>query len=273
MQSLRQGFTLREKQGLKYLTIPSFEEAGGVVCAFSTRIGGVSPAPYDTLNFSKKREQSLENFLENFKRFGQAAGFDHKKAVSINYAHSALLYKASPSDAGCGITRDDVPEVCDGLYTDETQLPLISFHADCVPLFFYDPIKRCVAVCHAGWRGVVSHMAANAVKALLSLGSNAGDILAAVGPCIGPERYEVGRDVSGLFLTEFGKETLETRGGRTHLRLSRACVLDMLSAGILPVNITEAGLCTYDESRLFFSHRRDMGCTGSMAAVIMLTDV
>ncbi|MGE5493981.1 MAG: peptidoglycan editing factor PgeF [Burkholderiales bacterium] len=272
MHNINQGFTLREKYGLKYLTIPSFEEAGGVVCAFSTRVGGVSPAPYNTLNFSKKREQSPENFLENLKRFGKAAGFDHNKAVSINYAHSALLYKATHTDSGCGITRDCVPEVCDGLYTDETQLPLISFHADCVPLFFYDPVKRCAAVCHAGWRGVVAHMAANAVKALISLGSNAGDILAAVGPCIGPERYEVGQDVSGLFLREFGKDTVETRGGRTHLHLARSCVIDMLNAGIRAGNITESGLCTYDGEELFFSHRRDNGRTGSMAAVIMLTD-
>jgi copper oxidase (laccase) domain-containing protein len=164
MHSIRSGFTLVEKQGVKFLTIPSFEEAGGVVCAFSTRVGGVSPAPYDTLNFSKKREQNPQNFLENFKRFGSAVGFEYSSAVSINYAHSALLYKVSKSDAGSGIVKENVPEICDGLYTDESELPLISFHADCVPLFFYDPVKRLVAVCHAGWRGVVSHMAGNAVS-------------------------------------------------------------------------------------------------------------
>lgn len=270
MHGVRHGFTLREKHGLKHLTIPSFEQAGGVLCAFSTRVGGVSPAPYDTLNFSRKREQSEVNFLENLRRFGDAAGFDHKNAVSINYAHSALLYRAAQSDAGRGILREPVAGVCDGLYTDEAGLPLISFHADCVPLFFYDPVKRCAAVCHAGWRGVVSHMARNAVKSLLSLGGGAGDILAAIGPCIGVKRYEVGRDLSDTFVSEFGGDIVETRDGSTFLNLSLACVSDMLDSGIRPENITEAGLCTYDERELFFSHRRDKGRTGSMAAVIML---
>lgn len=270
MHDIRQGFTLREKQGLKYFTIPSYEEAGGVICAFSTRVGGVSPAPYDTLNFSRKREQNSANFIENFKRFGDAAGFHYTEAVCINYAHSALVYRAVHADSGCGITREPVSEVCDGLCTDEHMLPLVSFHADCVPLFFYDPKKRCVAVCHAGWRGVVSHMARNAIASLCGLGSDKKHILAAVGPCISAGRYEVGPEVSGAFLNEYGSETLDTRDGKTFLDLSRACVKDMLNSGLAPSNITESGLCTYEQSGLFFSHRRDKGKTGSMAAVIML---
>lgn len=270
MHHIRNGFSLIQKNGLKYLTIPSFVEAGGVVCAFSTRVGGVSSAPFDTLNFSKKREQNDENFYENMKRFASAADFNYERSVAINYAHSAVLYRVGSDDAGRGITKENVPIPCDGLYTDEIGLPVISFHADCVPLFFYDPKGRCVAVCHAGWRGIVGHMAKNAVSSLVSLGSRVSDILAAIGPCISSENYEVGSDVADIFISEFGNESVEYRNGGTYLDLAAACVSDLTSSGINPYNITVSGLCTYKESDLFFSHRRDNGRTGSMAAVLQL---
>ncbi|MGI5850242.1 MAG: peptidoglycan editing factor PgeF [Christensenellales bacterium] len=264
------GFAFQEKQDVKFFTIPSFEEAGGVVCAFSTRVGGVSSKPYDTLNFSRKREKSTLNFLENIKRFGNAVGFDFSKSVAINYSHSAMLYRAKRIDAGCGIIKDNVPIVCDGLYTDTQNLPLISYHADCVPLFFYDVKRRAVAICHAGWRGVISHITQNAIIALSMLGSAPGDILAAIGPCISVRHFEVGTDVSSLFVREFGDNTIEIRNSRIYANLAKACVLDMLSSGIKPANITVSDICTYENNKLLFSHRRDKGLTGAMAAVIKL---
>ncbi len=271
MHGIRRGFAINEKLGVKYLTIPSFEKAGGVICAFSTRVGGVSEKPFDTLNFSRKRERSEENFTENIKRFAQAAGFDYKKAVAINYAHSARLYRAEAADEGRGITKQSVAEVCDGLYTTCTGLPLISFHADCVPLFFYDPKLRCAAVCHAGWKGTAAHIAERAVASMIGAGCAPSDILAAVGPCISAQRYQVGGDVADMFYSEFGKETVETKADGAHVDITKACIIDIIRAGVPSVNITAADLCTYNEESLFFSHRRDKGRTGAMAAFIMLT--
>jgi polyphenol oxidase len=272
MRNIRYGFEIIQKNGLKYLTIPSFEEAGGVICAFSTRVGGVSPIPFDTLNFSKKREGSEKNFFENLSRFGEAVGFNYKEAVAINYAHSPDLYHAAADDAGRGVIKENVPIFCDGLYTDAIRLPIISFHADCVPLFFYDPVSRAIAVCHAGWRGIVAHMAKNAIGSLISLGSRESDILAAVGPCISSEYYEVGKDVADVFINEFGKESAEYRNNGIFLELAGACAADIMNCGISPDHITVSGLCTYKEKELFFSHRRDKGETGSMAAVMQLID-
>ena len=272
MRHIQHGFLLQENQGVKYLTIPSFNEAGGVICALSTRVGGVSEKPYNTLNFSRKRERSTTNFRENFRRFSAAVGFDMQAAVAINYAHSAALYRADKKDAGCGVTKDSVPIVCDGLYTDIRELPLISYHADCVPLYFYDPKRRAVALCHAGWRGVSAHMAQNAVNALVSIGASAGNILAAVGPCISAENFEVDTDVGDLFIREFGKETVSARGKKVCVDLPEACVRDMTAAGIAPEHITVSGLCTFNQTELFFSHRRDKGKTGAMAAVIVMVE-
>lgn len=272
MQQVHKGFTQWKKKGVRFLTVPAFDRAGGVTCAFSTRIGGVSPKPYDSLNFSRKREPNLVNFIENMRRFGDATGFDCIRAVTINYAHSALLYQARLDDAGRGILHEAVPHVCDGLFTVQAELPLVSFHADCVPLFFYDPKQRAVAVCHAGWRGVFAHITRHAVEALVGLGCRQADILAAVGPCISVCHFEVGEDVHDMFYREFGPSTVQARNGRLYGDLNVACVLDMLAGGLLPQNITVADQCTYENPYLFFSHRRDRGLTGAMAAVILLKD-
>lgn len=270
MQQIQKGFTLWKKNGVRFLKIPAFERAGGVMCAFSTRIGGVSPRPFDTLNFSRKREPKTANFLENMQRFGDAAGFDSRQAVLDNYEHGVRLYRARREDAGRGIWRELVAEPCDGLFTDETELPLISLHADCVPLFFYDPVRRAVAVCHAGWRGVTAHMIRNTVEKLNGLGCKAKDLLAAVGPCISVQHFEVGEEVRDIFVREFGEETVQTREGRLYADLNTACVKDMLTSGLSPHNVTVADMCTYANPYLFYSHRRDKGQTGAMAAAILL---
>jgi YfiH family protein len=263
---------LKEKDGVKFMTIPSFEQAGGVICAFSTRIGGVSPKPFDTLNFSRKREQSDANFTENFIRFAYAVGFDENKAVGINYAHSPDVYHVHMEDAGRGIFGEPLPEFCDGLYTDEIGLPILSFHADCVPLFFYDPKRRAVAVCHAGWRGAAAHMVQNTVDSLVAIGCKEIDILGAIGPCISVNHFEVGEDVRDIFLREYGNSVIQTRNHKFYVDLNKTCEQDMLSAGLKPEHITDAALCTFEEQILFYSHRRDHGKTGAMAAVISLKD-
>jgi len=272
MHQVKTGFTQWKNNGVRYFTIPAFDKAGGVVCAFSSRVGGVSPPPFDTLNFSRKREPSQSNFIENMRRFGDAAGFDSRRAVLDNYEHGVQLHRAHGDDAGRGIEREALSEFCDGLFTNETGLPLISLHADCVPLFFYDPVRRAASVCHAGWRGVSGHMVLRAVDALCGLGCKPADILAAVGPCISVHKYEVGEEVRDIFVREFGNESVQEREGRLYADLNAACVIDMIKAGLDPANVTLSGLCTYENPYLFYSHRRDKGKTGAMAAVILLKE-
>jgi len=236
----------------------------------STRIGGVSQKPYDSLNFSRSREQNEENYQENFSRFGAAAGFDYRKAIANKYEHKNNVLAVTYNDAGMGVTREELPQFCDGLYTNEESLPLVTYHADCVPLFFYDPKRRAVAICHAGWKGVSMHIIKNAVATLVGNGSRQEDILSAVGPCISAKHFEVQSDVYGVFEQVFGPEVLQKREGKVFVDLPKACVADMLEAGIEESNITLCDICTYDNPRLFFSHRRDKGMTGAMAAVISL---
>ncbi len=272
MNEIKHGFTLWKKKGVRFLTVPSFEKAGGVTCAMSTRVGGVSPRPYNTLNFSRAREKSEENFRQNFSNFGQAAGFDYKKAVANRYEHGNNVIEVGDAEEGMGIVREELPVFCDGLYTSVEGLPLVTYHADCVPLFFYDPARHSAAVCHAGWKGVSTHIIRKAVESLVGEGSKSEDILAAVGPCISVKHFEVQSDVYAVFEQVFGSDVLKLCEGRVYIDLQKACVADMLAAGIQESNITLSDLCTYDNPRLFYSHRRDKGVTGAMAAVIMLNE-
>jgi YfiH family protein len=152
-------------------------------------------------------------------------------------------------------------------------MPVISFHADCAPLFFYDPVRRAVAVCHAGWKGTTQHIVRNAVDSMQALGCRTKNILAAVGPCIRVKNYEVGPEVAEVFRREFGEETVQWRNGSEYADLEEACALDMLESGIEAQHITVSGLCTFEYPDLFFSHRRDNGKTGAMAAVIELISI
>ena len=270
MEKIKHGFTLWKKNGVRFLTIPSFARAGGVTCAVSTRVGGVSPPPYDTLNFSRSREQNQSNFLENMKRFGDAAGFDFKKAVANNYEHGKKLLNACAKHEGCGVVKDNLIDHCDGLYTDTQDLPLITYHADCLPLFFYDPKRRAAAICHAGWKGISQHIIKNALASLAEMGASTQNILAAVGPCISAAHFEVKSDVLDVFEQTFGKDVIELRDSKTYVDLPKACVKDMLEFGLPQENITLSDLCTFGNERLFYSHRRDKGKTGAMAAVICI---
>ena len=192
--------------------------------------------------------------------------------MEIRPAGAFLPYRVpwGPFRAGSGIVNDELPLFCDGLYTDEIALPLITYHADCAPLFFYDPIRKAVAICHAGWKGVSLQIIKNTINSLTEMGSVSQDILCAVGPCISVRHFEVQQDVSDVYETEFGSGVLEVRESKTYLDLPKACEIDMLDAGIPAHNITLSDLCTYEHSRLFFSHRRDKGETGAMAAVIQI---
>jgi len=205
-------------------------------------------------------------------RFSYAVGFNYNNAVAINYAHSAVLHRATGCDIGAGVTRAPLRDECDGLYTDEAGLPMITYHADCVPLIFYDPKRRNAAICHAGWRGITGHMAKNAIEALCEIDSRPEDILAAVGPCISVRHFEVGPEVCEIFDQEYGADTIEKRDGSVYVDLPKACVMDMIQSGIAQANITVSDICTFETDRLFFSHRRDQGKTGAFAAVIELQE-
>jgi YfiH family protein len=266
--AVKKGFEKKQRGGVVFFTIPSFDERG-FRAAFSSRIGGVSGGCYESLNFSLKREGSPENMRENFKRISDAAGFTYESIVLDNYEHGCGIYKAELKDRGKGLLlKTDLPK-CDALIVDEPGITAATLHADCVPLFYLDLNRGVACVAHAGWRGVYGGLPGKIIEFFEKrYESDPQDILAAVGPHICAGCYEVGEDLAAKFEKRYSKDAAARHGGKAFLDLEAAILKQFMDKGIAAENVTVSGLCTSCCPELFYSHRRDKGKTGAMASLI-----
>jgi YfiH family protein len=222
-------------------------EVPGYVVAFTTRVGGVSEAPYDSLNLSRGTGDDPERVEENRRIACAAIGVTYERLAFNRQVHSPTVHRAEPGMRGAP---------GDGLWTDEPDLPLLAMSADCLPIAVAatDGTPR-LAVLHAGWRGLAEGVVGAGVAAL-----GAGPKAAVIGPAIGPCCYEVGADVAELYDADL------TRDGR--LDLWTAAERALRHAGVEQVERVD--LCTRDHSELFFSHRRDglaRGVQGVIGAI------
>jgi len=267
-RSVKKGFEKKQSGGVVFFTIPSFVE-GGLSAAFTSRIGGVSEGCFRSLNFSLKREGNIGNIRENFKRASAAAGVSYETIVLDNYEHGCGIYHVKAEDAGKGLLKEtDLPK-CDALLIDGPGITAVTLHADCLPLFFLDPVKRAACVAHAGWRGVYGELPAKIIQAMeKTFKSEKKDILAAIGPHICSGCYEVKEDLAMKFEEKFSGSTVIHREDKIYLDLEIAVIKQFMEAGLPPENITCAELCTACHPELFYSHRRDKGKTGAMASLI-----
>lgn len=266
---------IRNTQGVPYLTFRSLERPE-LVHGFSTRLGGISEGYLGTLNLSFHRGDRREAVLENHRRFAQAVGYDEARLVFSDQVHTTRIHKVTEADCGKGICRDsDIREI-DGLVTDQPNIPLMTFYADCVPIFFYDPVRRVVALAHSGWRGTVAGMGRCMTEYMKTeYGSRPEDILCAIGPSICQNCYEVSEDVAEAFRQAFSeKEAADilknTGNGKYHLDLWKANTYILQNAGIREEHIEVTDLCTCCNPELLYSHRASQGKRGNLAAVIML---
>ncbi|HQD41240.1 MAG TPA: polyphenol oxidase family protein, partial [Bacillota bacterium] len=189
-------FRRHEREGLVYFTIPSFDHTGLVRHCFTTRAGGVSSGRVKGLNLGFSRPDSRENVLENFKRLCRAVGIDSESLVFSHQVHGTYIREVAGQDAGKGIWKDSDIKDTDGLITSSRGVTLTTFYADCVPLYFLDPVKRAAGLAHAGWRGTVAGIALETVKRMKeAFGSQPGDILVGIGPSICRDCYEVDEPV------------------------------------------------------------------------------
>jgi len=262
------------KAGVVYLTIPAFEKTGMVKHCFTTRLGGVSKGIYDSLNTSIIKEDPIENVRRNLDLVCGANGIDYTRLVFSDQVHGDNIKVVTEADLGKGLTvPSDIVEA-DGLMTNVPGIPLITFYADCVPLFFLDTKNRAAAVSHSGWKGTVLKIGAKTVKQMGEVyGTKPGDCLIGIGPSIGPECFEVGPEVAAEFRNAFDNwaEFIEPFGtGKFKIDLWKANKLMLMELGIPEENISISGLCTRCNEEMFFSYRRDNGRTGSLSAIIEL---
>ncbi len=244
----------------------------GLVHAITTRDGGVSAAPYASLNLSFSRPDDPEAVRENRARVYAALEIDPRRVVQAGQIHGADVLVVEEQHAGRGaLDRSLVLPPADALITRETNLYLFACFADCTPLLFYDPVSRAVGVAHAGWQGTVKQIGAATVRAMAqTFGSRPSDISVVIGPSAGPCCYNVWPHVADEIRSAFSfrPDVLSTRDGQTFFDLWAANRATLEAVGVQPERIESSDICTIHHHDRFFSHRASGGRTGRFAALI-----
>jgi YfiH family protein len=266
---------LNFKNSVGFLTFPAFSKFPFVKHCFTTRIGGISRGIYKSMNLGFSNGDSTDNVIENYKILCNAVGFKLESLVASAQNHETYIRNVTKKDKGVGILRPRDIDSVDGLVTNEKGITLSTYYADCVPLFFLDPVKRVIALAHAGWRGTVSKIAEKMVFKMKSdYGCCAQDIIVGIGPSIGACCYEVSCDVAKKFmelqLDETSKILKEMPYKKYKLDLWEANRQILIKSGIEKDNIWVTDLCTNCNHDLLISHRYTKGKRGVMAAMMCL---
>lgn len=260
------------KEGVPFLSYPILENTGIVSHGFSTRLGGVSEGGYSSMNLSLSRGDSPEAVEENTKRIARAIGVEKEKMVYTQQTHTTNVAVVSGKDAGSTLKETD------GLVTNSPGICLVTFYADCVPLYFVDPVRRAIGLSHSGWRGTVGKMAAATVEKMKEcFGTRPEDIIAAVGPSICQDCYEVSEDVTSRFKETFREEDwkdlfYKKENGKFQLDLWKANEINLQEAGVLPEHIAVTNVCTCCNPKILFSHRVQGWNRGNLCAFLALKD-
>ncbi|MBR2742724.1 MAG: peptidoglycan editing factor PgeF [Clostridia bacterium] len=272
----KSGMILKKHGALEYFTAESFDKTGLVRHCFTTRRGGVSGGCYSSLNLGVNRGDDEKNVLENYDIICGALGISKEDVILSRQTHSDVVEVVGKGECGNGLFYANKFENADAFVTSERGAALTIFMADCVPILLLDPKKRVIAACHSGWRGTVQRIGEKTVNVMLKrYGCDAGDMLGAIGPSIGPCCFEVDAPVVREFEAAFDflprKEYIkECGGGKYHIDLWRANFELLRHAGIPEENISLLGECTVCGGGKYFSHRRDGDMRGSLAAIIEL---
>ncbi len=257
-----------QPNGLAYYTFEVLDAFPELLHAITTRHGGVSTGPWASLNLTNGTGDRREAVEENLRRVADILGLRRADLVSPNQRHTANVRRVGRGDRG------QVFEGYDILITDEPGVPLLLRYADCTPILVYDPAHRAMAVVHSGWRGTVQGAARAAVEAMRDqFGSRPDEMIAAIGPAIGPCCYQVGQDVVDAVTAAFAgaRELLPKQpDGSYHFDLWAANRRLLTEAGIRQIVMAE--MCTACRTDEFYSYRAERGRTGHFGAVMMLRD-
>jgi YfiH family protein len=232
--------------------------SSGVRAFFTTRFGGVSVAPFDSLNLGILTEDKNENVMENRRRLFAALAIDEEQIARQRQVHG---------DTVAYVDKAGTYEETDALFTDRPDVYLAVSAADCVPILFFEPDRKIVGVIHAGWRGTEKGIAQKTIEKIKDrFQTEANGICAVIGPSISVKHYEVSEDVAQRFDQKF---IVRHGHAKPHLDLWKANAQQLQTAGVR--NIAFSGFCTVEHQHLFFSHRASGGQTGRMLGVIGLT--
>ena len=229
------------------------------------------------MNLSFTRGDEEEAVKENYRRIAEAIGFSYDSIVCSDQTHTTNVIRVGAQDKGKGILKERDYHDVDGLVTNEPGVVLSTFFADCVPLYFVDPVHRAIGMSHSGWRGTVKRMGLATIRKMHEeFGTDPESVLAVIGPSICQDCYEVSEDVAEEFKRAFpGKEDvilLDKQNGKYQLDLWKANEIVLLEAGVCPAHLAVTNVCTCCNPDLLFSHRYTGGKRGNLCAVIGLQE-
>ena len=291
---------LEHKTDVPYLSFPVLSQFSFIKHGFSTRLGGVSSGVLATMNFgsdSGPYQDTPENVMENYRRIADAIGVEVNSMVISKQVHKTNIRRVTREDCGKGLLIPRDYDEIDGLITDQPNITLVTKYADCVPLYFVDPVKKAIGLTHSGWRGTVAGIGRITVEEMKrAFDCKPEDILAVIGPSICKDCFEIGEDVAEEFKKAFPNyeretilQTLDTAHPKASHTLSteiqdltqqkkylcdlwKANRQVLLQTGLLSEHIHISGVCTCCNPELLFSHRKTQGKRGSLAAFLALCD-
>lgn len=254
-----------EQNGLRYYSFDIFSNA--VTQAIFTRRGGVSSAPWHSLNVGGSVGDDPVHVADNRVHIFRTMGRDPASIHDVWLVHSTdIAYADAPRLLEQPSTKADI------LFTDNPEVSLFMRFGDCVPIMFHDPIKHVIGIAHAGWMGTIRGVVKTAIEGMQShYGCKPENIIAGIGPSIGVDHYEVGEDVIKQFQEKYHKDAdriLQTRNGGTFLDLWTANLIQLQEAGVEQIQIS--GVCTACHLEDWFSHRAEKGKTGRFGALMAL---
>ncbi len=269
---------LKEKNHVPYIQFKNLSATGIVKHGFSTRKGGVSTGIFSSMNLNFKRGDDPDAVMENYRRIAAALDIRVEDMVLSDQTHTTNVRVITEEDRGKGILKPQDYRDVDGMITNVPGLVLVTSYADCVPLYFVDPVRKAIGLSHSGWKGTVGHIGQKTVWKMHEVyGSEPKDIVAAIGPSICQSCYEVSEDVAEAFRANFtdneAEDILLDKGnGKYQLDLWKANWYVLTDAGILPEHLSVTDLCTACHPDLLWSHRKTNGQRGGLSAFLSLID-
>lgn len=269
---------LKEKNHVPYIQFKNLSATGIVKHGFSTRKGGVSTGIFSSMNLNFKRGDDPDAVMENYCRMAAALNMRVEDMVLSDQTHTTNVRVITEEDRGKGILKPQDYSDVDGMITNVPGIVLVTSYADCVPLYFVDPVRKAIGLSHSGWKGTVGYIGQKTVWKMHEVyGSEPKDIVAAIGPSICQSCYEVSDDVAEAFRANFTADEaadilLDKGNGKYQLDLWKANWYVLTDAGILPEHLSVTDLCTACHPDLLWSHRKTNGQRGGLSAFLSLID-
>lgn len=268
--------TLHMEKKVPFFTFPPLSNLEYITHGFSSKLGGVSEGYFSSMNLGFNRGDKEENVIANYKLMADSMGIPYNQITASDQIHETKIRRITKEDMGKGIIRKKDYSGVDGLITNIPNIPLVTYYADCVPLYLIDKKNLAIGLSHSGWRGTVKKMGRETIKRMEEeFGTKAEDLMVVIGPSICKDCYEVSHDVYEEFRKVFSLEQMELlftkkENKKYQLDLWEANRQIFLGEGVSAEDIHCSQVCTCCNSDIMFSHRVHGTERGTLAAFLML---